>query len=63
MCGYKKNYAGLIFHHKNPEDKDFGLDSRKCANSSLEKLLKELEKCILLCHNCHMETHHPDLDI
>jgi hypothetical protein len=28
-----------------------------------DTLLEEIEKCRLLCHNCHAETHHPDLEI
>lgn len=56
-CGYDKNISALDFHHKIPEDKDFQLDSRHISNTTYEKLLKELEKCELLCSNCHRETH------
>lgn len=56
-CGYKKNYSALCFHHLH--GKDFQLDSRKCANTKWETLLEEANKCVLLCHNCHMEEHYP----
>ncbi len=59
-CGYSKNYSALVFHHKDPSQKDFGLDSRKFSNCSMEKIRAELAKCELLCHNCHSEHHHPD---
>lgn len=55
LCGYKKCPRALCFHHRNPSEKDFiisGNHSRKW-----EVIRKELDKCVLLCHNCHMETH------
>ena len=39
------------FHHKNPEDKLFGLGSS--MRHSLMKLRAEAAKCDLLCANCH----------
>lgn len=57
VCGYNKNYSALCFHHKY--EKDFQLDIRKCANTNWETLLAEANKCVVLCHNCHMEEHYP----
>lgn len=62
-CGYNKNIAALEFHHKNPEEKEFQIDIRKFANANIETLKKELDKCIILCSNCHREIHHPDLTL
>lgn len=62
MCGYNKNYSALAFHHRDPKIKSHGLDLRTCSNKSWDSLLKEAEKCDLVCMNCHMEIHHPDLD-
>lgn len=62
-CGYRKNYAGLCFHHTGDEAKDFGITLRECSNNSWKVLVEEAAKCVLLCHNCHMELHHPDLAI
>jgi hypothetical protein len=59
-CGYMKNTAALCFHHL--EEKEFNLDARHLANNSMAVLEKEMEKCQLLCHNCHMEVHYPHLD-
>lgn len=61
-CGYNKNISGLVFHHSDPNQKDFNLDSRRLANSSFKKITEEIKKCILLCHNCHMEEHYPQFN-
>lgn len=60
-CGYNKNFAALHFHHL--DEKNFSLDIRTIGNSSKEKLLKELELCILICANCHAELHYPHCEI
>ena len=62
-CGYDKNMAALEFHHLHPEEKEFTLDSRNLERHSDEEILKEFDKCILLCANCHAEFHHPELDM
>ncbi len=61
--GGKCSKCGLIgcvdifsFHHNNPEKKDFQLSH--VFTYSWEKIQKELDKCELLCGNCHMEIHH-----
>lgn len=56
ICGYKRSMRALSFHHKNPSKKDFGLSSQGLTRS-WEKTKKELDKCILICANCHMEVH------
>ena len=61
ICGYNKNISALEFHHSDPTHKEFALS--KNIDYSYEKLLKEVEKCVLLCANCHRELHHPELDI
>jgi hypothetical protein len=60
-CGYSKNLAALVFHHNDPKDKEFTLSGHALLSRSNFELLKELKKCTLLCQNCHMEHHHPDL--
>ena len=62
ICGYDKNIAALDFHHINPEEKDFQLDSRHLSNTSTIKIMEELDKCILVCSNCHREIHNPEFD-
>lgn len=55
-CGYSKCNAALEFHHKDPTQKDFGIAS-KGATMSWDKMRVELDKCILVCSNCHREIH------
>ena len=54
-CGYNKCIDALDFHHINPEEKEFSISNK--GNKSIEDLMKEAEKCIILCSNCHREEH------
>jgi len=56
LCGYKKCIATLEFHHISEDDKNFGL-SMNGITRSWEKTERELDKCVLLCANCHRELH------
>lgn len=53
-CGYDKCLSALDFHHKNPEEKDFGISD---DNIKLKDAIEEVKKCILICSNCHRELH------
>lgn len=55
-CGYNKCINSLAFHHLDPQHKDFGIAHRGLTRS-FEKLKIELDKCVLVCHNCHGEIH------
>ena len=57
MCGYNKCVASLDFHHEDPTKKEYGISSNG-STISWEKLKIELDKCILLCANCHRELHY-----
>jgi transposase len=54
-CGYNKNIATLEFHHLNPLEKE--ISPSKLTNREWEVLREEIDKCILLCSNCHREEH------
>jgi len=56
-CGYNKCIAALEFHHLDPAQKDFNL-ARKGYTFSWDRVREEVEKCILVCANCHREIHH-----
>lgn len=57
MCGYNKTKKNICFHHVNESEKLFGLTTRELVGYSWEKVTKEIDKCILVCHNCHGEIH------
>ena len=54
VCGYNKSVAALHFHHLSPENKNFTIGGR---NYSWEIMKEEVNKCALLCSNCHCEVH------
>lgn len=55
-CGYTKILTALEFHHRNPEDKE--INPSKMMNKTPEFIENELDKCDLLCSNCHREVHY-----
>ena len=54
-CGYDKCEAALEFHHLDPSQKE--MDWNKLRLVAESKLYNELDKCILVCSNCHRELH------
>ena len=56
ICGYDKFYGALEFHHTDPNEKDFGL-SKSGITRSLEDQKIEVDKCMMVCANCHREIH------
>jgi hypothetical protein len=56
LCGYKKYAGALDFHHVN-NDKD-GNIGNMIRRRNYKKLWKEIDKCQVVCSNCHREIHH-----
>jgi hypothetical protein len=56
FCGYNRCQAALDFHHLDAKEKEFGI-SRDGITRSWAKTVKELDKCVLVCSNCHREIH------
>jgi|688.fasta_scaffold182242_1 hypothetical protein len=54
-CKYDKSFAALQWHHIDPSIKEFGISGKRGA--PIEQLRKEINKCTLLCANCHAEVH------
>jgi len=55
ICGYNKCNRSLSFHHKNRSTKLFGFSLNILWSKKWEDLVNEVNKCDLLCANCHME--------
>lgn len=58
ICGYIKCLPALEFHHVNPEDKKFGIKTWDIITRNEDSFVNEINKCILLCANCHREIEH-----
>lgn len=54
VCGYNRCTAALEFHHLDPTKKDFSISG---GTRSFESLKDEVDKCVLVCSNCHKEIH------
>ncbi len=55
-CGYNAHFAALDFHHIEPKLKDFSISQRK-SYAFTDEIKNELDKCQLVCANCHREIH------
>lgn len=55
-CGFGSPVDALEFHHLDPSAKEFGI-SVDGVPRSWARVEAELTKCVLLCANCHRETH------
>ena len=53
-CNYNKCISALEFHHLDSKTKEFNIATVRNLN---EKVYKELDKCVLICSNCHREEH------
>jgi hypothetical protein len=58
-CGEDRP-ATLCFHHRDPFQKELKLDGRSFANRKWNTIKEEVDKCDLLCHNCHHILHYGD---
>ena len=54
-CGYDKYPDVLEFHHLNPIEKEASWNKMRLWN--WKKITAELDKCSILCANCHREVH------
>lgn len=60
LCGYDKNTNALVFHHIDPNNKSHNIGDLIKYNQT-ELLEIELLKCILICWNCHISIHQPQI--
>lgn len=55
-CG-ENNPVCLDFHHTNPTEKEINISQMVNHGWSKNKMLKEIDKCVVLCSNCHRKKH------
>lgn len=58
-CGLIDHPVVYDFHHIDGESKDFTIAHRR-SKKITDEVLRELNKCMLLCSNCHRKRHHTD---
>lgn len=46
----------MDLHHRDPKEKSFEVS--KFSDKSISAIMDEIEKCDLVCANCHRERHH-----
>lgn len=54
-CGYNRCFTSMDFHHRDENKKDFQIST--AWKMPKEKVIVELDKCTLVCRNCHGEVH------
>lgn len=55
-CGFYSHICALEFHHKDPEEKLFSI-SKFPEGCTKKMLYDEIDKCLILCSNCHKILH------
>lgn len=56
LCG-EKNTILLVFHHRDMAEKENGISVMTASSFPKHKIMKEIEKCEVLCFNCHALVH------
>lgn len=57
ICGYNKYPRILDFHHRKKEEKNQGVCFLAKSLRNIDTIKKEIDKCMILCPNCHRELH------
>lgn len=58
-CGRcdESRFAALDFHHKDPLTKEITVAEAFARNWTVERVKKEIDKCEVICSNCHRVEH------
>ena len=56
LCGYDDCIA-LVFHHRDPSEKEVNIPTLCGNRCSMKKVISELNKCNIVCQNCHTILH------
>ena len=57
LCGFS-HPAALVFHHRDPKTKLYNVANMPSRTVSWDTILREVEKCDVLCANCHAILHY-----
>jgi hypothetical protein len=52
----------MDYHHTDPDIKDNAVGNMISGNAPVERVLQEINKCILVCANCHRMLHYAEGD-
>ncbi len=55
------DYRVLTFHHLDPTQKEGNVSDMAKRGWSIQRVQVEMDKCIILCANCHLIEHHNDV--
>lgn len=50
----------LDFHHRDPSQKKFEVANAVSQNRTFKRVMEEIDKCMVLCANCHRKQHHKE---
>lgn len=53
VCNKIYHHAAMDWHHKDPTEKEFNIGIAVQRGLGKERIIKEIEKCELVCSNCH----------
>lgn len=56
-CG-EDHYATLEFHHRDPSTKTMAVGKMVRMGYSWNTIRDEMDKCDVLCSNCHRKVHY-----
>ena len=59
-CGWNGHTEVLQFHHRNPKEKKFSFGKGRIGNLKIGRVLEEMNKCDLICPNCHLWLHYQE---
>lgn len=57
----ENHVSTLDFHHEDPLEKEICVSVAISNGWSIKRILKEIEKCEVLCANCHRKEHYADV--
>ena len=57
LCGYNQYLPALDWHHIDKDTKDKDISSSETMRKSVDRIMNEISKCVVLCANCHRAYH------